>query len=131
MKLKKLLASCVLIAVMGITLTGCDLDIKGIVDEINSVVNDESSRDNDYESSRDTDYGNSSDTNTENSSTDNESSADTNTEEPKTGTWVQTEMKYYAYKNGEEPYCSEQDECYKYRCYYRGVTDDNFVKFQT
>lgn len=138
MKLKKLLASCVLIAAMGITLTGCDLDIKGIVDEINSVVNDESSRDTEHESSsdkdsgssKDKDSGNSRDTNTE-SSSDSENSADTNTEEPKTGTWVQTEMKYYAYKNGEEPYCSEQDECYKYRCYYRGVTDDNFVKFQT
>ena len=77
MKLKKLLTSCVLIAAMGITLTGCDLDIKGIVDEINSVVND----------------GNSSDTNTENSSTDNESSTDTNIENPNSGTWVLTERK--------------------------------------
>lgn len=136
MKLKKLLASCVLIAAMGITLTGCDLDIKGIVDEINSVVNDESSRDTDYGNSHDTntensstDNGNSSDTNTENSS-DSENSTDTNTEEPKTGTWVQTETRYFAYKNGEERYVSKQNEYYKYRCYYRGVTEDNFVKFQ-
>lgn len=114
MKLKKLLASCVLIAAMGITLTGCDLDIKGIVDEINSVVNDESSRD----------------TNTENSSTDNESSTDTNIENPNSGTWVLTETKYFAYKNGEEQYVSKQNEYYKYRCYFSGVTEDNFVKFQ-
>ena len=39
-------------------------------------------------------------------------------------------MKYYAYKNGEEPYALAQDDCYKYRCYY-SVTDDNFVKFHT
>ena len=122
MKLKKLLASCVLIAAMGITLTGCDLDSKGIVDEINSVVNDENSRD--------TDYGNSSDTNTENSSTDNESSSDTNIENPNSGTWVLTETKYFAYKNGEEQYVSKQNEYYKHRCYFRGVTDDNFIKFQ-
>lgn len=138
MKLKKLLASCVLIAAMGITLTGCNLDIKGIVDEINSVVNDESSRDNDYESSRDTDYGNSSDTdygnsnNTDNdsstdSSTDNESSTDTNVENSNSGTWVLTETKYYAYMNGEEPYFV--GEYTKYRCSY-SVTDDNFVKLQ-
>lgn len=120
MKLKKLLASCVLIAAMGITLTGCDLDNKGIVDEINSVVNDESSRD--------TDYGNSSDTNTENSSTDNESSTDTNIENPNSGTWVLTETKYYAYMNGEEPYFMGENT--KYRCSY-SVTDDNFVKFLT
>ena len=113
MKLKKLLASCVLIAAMGITLTGCDLDIKGIVDEINSVVNDESSRD----------------TNTENSSTDNESSTDTNIENPNSGTWVLTETKYYAYMNGEAPYVVSDDGYTKYRCSY-SVTDDNFVKLQ-
>ena len=129
MKLKKLLASCVLIAAMGITLTGCDLDIKGIVDEINSVVNDESSRDTDNESSRDTDYGNSSDTNTENSSTDNESSSDTNIENPNSGTWVLTETKYYAYMNGEAPYVVSDNGYTKYRCSY-SVTDDNFVKLQ-
>lgn len=129
MKLKKLLASCVLIAAMGITLTGCNLDIKGIVDEINSVANDESSRDTDNESSRDTNTENSSDTNTENSSTDNESSSDTNVEDSNSGTWVLTETKYYAYMNGEEPYVSAQNEYYKYRCYY-SVTDDNFVKLQ-
>ena len=130
MKLKKLLASCVLIAAMGITLTGCDLDTKGIVDEINSVVNDESSRDTDYGNSRDTDYGNSSDTNTENSSTDNESSTDTNVEDSNSGTWVLTETKYYAYMNGEAPYVVSDDGYTKYRCSY-SVTDDNFVKFQT
>ena len=54
MKLKKLLASCVLIAAMGITLTGCSFNIGNILNENSSVVNDESSRD--------TDYGNSSDT---------------------------------------------------------------------
>ena len=131
MKLKKLLASCVLIAAMGITLTGCNLDIKGIVDEINSVVNDESSRDNDYESSRDTDNGNSSDTDYGNSNnTDNDSStdsSDTNVEDSNSGTWVLTETKYYAYMNGEEPYFV--NEYTKYRCSY-SVTDDNFVKLQ-
>ena len=105
MKLKKLLASCVLIAAMGITLTGCDLNIKGFVDEINSVVNDESSSD-----------------------TDNESSSDTNVEDSNSGTWVLTETKYYAYMNGEEPYFVGDNT--KYRCSY-SVTDDNFVKFQT
>ena len=122
MKLKKLLASCVLIAAMGITLTGCSFNIGNILNENSPVVNDENSR---Y-----TDYGNSSDTNTENSSTDNESSSDTNIENPNSGTWVLTETKYYAYMNGEEPYVSAQNEYYKYRCSY-SVTDDNFVKFQT
>ena len=96
MKLKKLLilAYCVIVATMGITLTGCNLNIKDIIDGFSNDTSAEStntdyesSRDTDYESSRDTDYG---------------SSTDTNTEKPKTGTWVQTEMKYYAYKNGEE-----------------------------
>ena len=124
MKFKKtiILASCVLIAAMGITLTGCDLDIKGIVDEKNSVVNDESSHN--------TDYANSSDTSTENNSTDNESSSDTNIENPNSGTWVLTETKYFVYKDGEEQYVSKQNEYYKHRCYFRGVTDDNFIKFQ-
>lgn len=125
MKLKKLLTSCVLIAAMGITLTGCDLDIKGIVEDINSVVNDESSRDTntensstDNESSSDTDYGNS-------NNTDNDSSTDTNVENSNSGTWVLTETKYYAYMNGEEPYCFGDNS--KFRCSY-SVTDDNFVK---
>ena len=107
MKLKKLLASCVLIAAMGITLTGCSFNIGNILNENSSVVNDE------------------------NSSTDNESSSDTNIKNPNSGTWVLTETKYYAYKNGEEQYVSKQNEYYKYRCYFRGVTDDNFIKFQT
>ena len=34
------------------------------------------------------------------------------------GTWVQTGT----YKNGAEQYVSKQNEYYKYRCYYRGVT---------
>ena len=115
MKLKKLLASCVLIAAMGITLTGCSFNIGNILNENSSVVNNE----------------NSSVVNDENSSTDNESSSDTNIKNPNSGTWVLTETKYYAYKNGEEQYVSKQNEYYKYRCYFRGVTDDNFIKFQT
>ena len=131
MKHKKLftMAYCVIIAVMGITLTGCSINISDALDKIDSVVNEEIGSDTDYESSRDTDYGSSTDTNTE-SSSDSENSADTNTEEPKTGTWVQTETRYFAYKNGEEQYVSKQNEYSKYRCYYRGVTEDNFVKFQ-
>ena len=114
MKLKKLLASCVLIAAMVITLTGCSFNIGNILNENSSVVNNE----------------NSSVVNDENSSTDNESSSDTNIKNPNSGTWVLTETKYYAYKNGEEQYVSKQNEYYKYRCYVRGVTDDNFIKFQ-
>ena len=139
MKLKKLLilAYCVIIAAMGLTLTGCDLNIKDIIDGFSNDTSAEST-DTDHESSRDKDSGNSSDmdsgnstdTNTE-SSSDSENSADTNTEEPKTGTWVQTETRYFAYKNGEEQYVSKQNEYSKYRCYYRGVTEDNFVKFHT
>ena len=117
MKLKKLLTPicCAIVAAMGLTLTGCDLNVRDILDEISSVVNEEIGSDTDYGSSRDTDY---------------ENSTDTNTESSNGGTWVQTEMKYYAYKNGEEPYAPAQDDCYKYRCYY-SVTDDNFVKFHT
>lgn len=117
MKLKKLItmACCAIVVAMGLTLTGCDLNVRDILDEISSVVNEEIGSDTDYGSSRDTDY---------------ENSTDTNTESSNGGTWVQTEMKYYAYKNGEEPYAPAQDDCYKYRCYY-SVTDDNFVKFHT
>lgn len=131
MKLKKLLilAYCVIVATMGITLTGCNLNIKDIIDGFSNDTSAESTN-TDYESSRDTDYGSSRDTDCESSrDTDYGSSTDTNTEKPKTGTWVQTEMKYYAYKNGEEKYGEEGFA--RYRCYYRGVTEDNFVKFQT
>lgn len=130
MKLKKLLTPicCAIVAAMGLTLTGCDLNVKDILDEISSVVNEESSSDTDHESSRDKDSGNSRDTDYE-SSSDNENSTDANTESSNGGTWVQTEMKYYAYKNGEEKYGEEGFA--RYRCYYRGVTEDNFVKFQT
>ena len=138
MKLKKLLilAYCVIVATMGITLTGCDLNIKGIIDGFSNDTSAEST-DKDYESSSDTNTESSTDKDYENtdkdsgSSSDNENSSDANTESSNGGTWVQTEMKYYAYKNGEEPYALAQDDCYKYRCYYRGVTDDNFVKFHT
>ena len=130
MKLKKLLilAYCVIVATMGITLTGCNLNIKDIIDGFSNDTSAESTN-TDYESSRDTDYGSSTDTNTQ-SSSDNENSSDANTESSNGGTWVQTEMKYFAYKNGEEQYVSKQNEYSKYRCYYRGVTEDNFVKFQ-
>lgn len=47
-----------------------------------------------------------------------------------TGTWVMTKTEYYAYKDGKEQYVSSFNEYYKHRCYFRGVTDDNFVKFQ-
>lgn len=47
-----------------------------------------------------------------------------------TGTWVLTKTEYHAYKDGKEQYVSSFNEYYKYRCYFRGVTDDNFVKFQ-
>lgn len=115
MKLKKLLTSVcwAIIVAMGITLTGCDLNVGDILDEISSVVNEKIG----------------SDTNTENSSG-NKNSTDANTESSNGGTWVQTETKYFAYKDGEEQYVSKQNEYYKYRCYYRGVTEDNFVKFQ-
>lgn len=101
MKLKKLItmACCAIVVAMGLTLTGCDLNVRDILDEISSVVNEESS-------------------------------TDTNTASSDGGTWVQTETRYFAYKNGEEQYVSKQNEGYKYRCYYRGVTEDNFVKFQ-
>ena len=130
MKLKKLLTSCVLIAAMGITLTGCDLNIRGIFGESSSDTDYESSSDKDNESSRDTDYGSSSDTDYGNSNnTDNDSSTDTNIENPNSGTWVLTETKYYAYMNGEAPYVVSDDGYTKYRCSY-SVTDDNFVKLQ-
>ena len=139
MKLKKLftMAYCVIIAAMGITLTGCNVNVRDVLDEISSVVNEEigsdtdheSSRYTDHESSSDTDHESSSDTNTENSSG-NENNTDANTEKPKSGTWVQTETRYFAYENGEQQYVSRQNEYFKYRCYYRGVTEDNFVKFQ-
>lgn len=134
MKLKKLLTPvcCAIVVAMGLTLTGCNLNIKDIIDGFSNHTSAEST-DTDYESSRYTDYESntesSSDTDYE-SSSDSENSADTNTEEPKTGTWVQTETRYFAYKNGEEQYVSKQNEYSKYRCYYRGVTEDNFVKFQ-
>ena len=101
MKLKKLItmACCAIVVAMGLTLTGCDLNVRDILDEISSVVNEESS-------------------------------TDTNTASSDGGTWVQTETRYFAYKNGEEQYVSKQNEYSKYRCYYRGVTEDNFVKFQ-
>ena len=97
MKLKKLLTPVcwAIVAAMGITLTGCSFNIGDVHDEISSVVNKESSSDTDYESSTDKDSENSSD---------NKNSTDANTESSNGGTWVQTEMKYYAYKNGEEPY---------------------------
>ena len=137
MKLKKLLilAYCVIVATMGITLTGCNLNIKDIIDGFSNDTSAEST-DTDYESSRDKDSGNSSDKDSENTdkdsenSNDNESSADANTESSNGGTWVQTETMYFAYENGEQQYVSKQNEYYKYRCYYRGVTEDNFVKFQ-
>ena len=141
MKLKKLLilAYCVIVATMGITLTGCNLNIKDIIDgfsndtsaestntdyesssdtdyESSSDTDHESSRDKDSGNSRDTDYESSTDTNTQ-SSSDNENSSDANTESSNGGTWVQTEMKYYAYKNGEEKYGEEGFA--RYRCYYR------------
>lgn len=47
-----------------------------------------------------------------------------------TGTWELTQTKYFAYKDGAETYVSRQNQYYKYKCYFRGVTDDNFVKFQ-
>lgn len=101
MKLKKLItmACCAIVVAMGLTLTGCDLNVRDILDEIGSIVNEESSR-------------------------------DTNTASSDGGTWVQTETRYFAYENGEKQYVSKQNEYYKYRCYYRDVTEDNFVKFQ-
>ena len=101
MKLKKLItmACWAIVVAMGITLTGCNLNVKDILGEISSVVKEESS-------------------------------TDTNTASSDGGTWVQTETRYFAYKNGEKQYVSKQNEYYKYRCYYRGVTEDNFVKFQ-
>ena len=123
MKLKKLftMAYCAIIAAMGLTLTGCDVNVRDVLDEISSVVNEESSSDTDYESSRGSEHE---------SSTGNESSTDTNTASSDGGTWVQTETRYFAYENGEQQYVSRQNEYFKYRCYYRGVTEDNFVKFQ-
>ena len=121
MKLKKLLTPvcCAIVVAMGLTLTGCNLNIKDIIDGFSNDTSAESTN-TDHESSRDTDYE---------SSSDNENSTDANTESSNGGTWVQTEMKYYAYKNGEEKYGEEGFA--RYRCYYRGVTEDNFVKFQT
>ena len=109
MKLKKLLTPVcwAIIVAMGITLTGCDSNGRGVLDEISSVVNEEIGSD-----------------------TDHESSTDTNTEISNGGKWVQTETRYFAYENGEQQYVSKQNEYFKYRCYYRGVTEDNFVKFQ-
>lgn len=115
MKLKKLLTPVcwAIIVAMGITLTGCDSNGRGVLDETSSVVNEEIGSDTDYESSND-----------------NENSTDENTESSNGGTWVQTGTKYFAYENGEKQYVSKQNEYYKYRCYFRGVTEDNFVKFQ-
>ena len=123
MKLKKHLTPVcwAIIVAMGITLTGCDLNVGDILDEIGSVVNEEIGSDTDYESSSDKDSEN---------SNGNENSTDANTESSNGGTWVQTETRYFAYENGEQQYVSKQNEYYKYRCYYRGVTEDNFVKFQ-
>ena len=146
MKLKKLLTPicCAIVAAMGLTLTGCDLNVRDILDEIGSVVNEEIGSNTDYESSRDkdsgnrtdNDSGNSSDKDSENTDKDsensngNENSTNANTESSNGGTWVQTETRYFAYENGEQQYVSRQNEYFKYRCYYRGVTEDNFVKFQ-
>ena len=71
MKLKKLLilAYCVIVATMGITLTGCDLNIKDILD------------------------GFSNDTSAESTNTDYESSSDTNDENRYLGTWAATVME--------------------------------------
>ena len=115
MKLKKLLTPVcwAIIVAMIITLTGCVSNGRGTLNGIGSVMNEESSRDTNTESSGD------------------KNSTDANTEGSNGGKWVQTEVKHYAYKNGEEPYASAEDDCYKYRCYYRGVTEDNFVKFHT
>ena len=123
MKLKKLLTPVcwAIVTAMGITLTGCSFNIGDVHDEISSVVNKESSSDTDYESSTDKDSENSSD---------NKNSTDANTESSNGGTWVQTETMYFAYENGEQQYVSKQNKYFKYRCYYRGVTEDNFVKFQ-
>ena len=137
MKLKKLLilAYCVIVATMGITLTGCNLNIKDIIDGFSNDTSAENTN-TDYESSRDKDSGNRTDKDSENTDKDsensngNENSTDANTESSNGGTWVQTETRYFAYKNGEEQYVSKQNEYSKYRCYYRGVTEDNFVKFQ-
>ena len=55
MKLKKLLTPicCAIVAAMGLTLTGCDLNVRDILDEISSVVNEEIGSDTDHESSTD------------------------------------------------------------------------------
>ena len=122
MKLKKLLTPvcCAIVVAMGLTLTGCDLNVGDILDGFSNHTSTEST-DTDYESSSDKDSGNSSD---------NENSTDANTESSNGGTWVQTETMYFAYENGEQQYVSKQNEYFKYRCYFRGVTEDNFVKFQ-
>lgn len=59
-----------------------------------------------------------------------EHSTGMNAENPNVGTWVLTSTKYFAYKDGKEQYVSKQNKYYKYRCYDRGVTEDNFAKFQ-
>lgn len=123
------MAYCVIIVAVGITLTGCDSNGRDVPDEISSIVNEEIGSDTDHESSHDIDSENSTDKDSENSNG-NENSTDANTESSNEGKWVQTETRYFAYKNGEEQYVSKQNEYYKYRCYFRGVTEDNFVKFQ-
>ena len=64
MKLKKLLTPvcCAIVVAMGLTLTGCDLNVRDILDEISPVVNEEIGSYTDYESSSDTDYESSGDT---------------------------------------------------------------------
>lgn len=66
MKLKKLLTPVcwAIIVAMGITLTGCVSNGRDVLDEISSVMNEESSRDTNTESSGDK---NSTDANTESS----------------------------------------------------------------
>lgn len=95
MKLKKLItmACWAIIVAMGITLTGCDLNVKDILDEIGSIVNEEIGSDTDYESN-----------------SGNGNSTDTNTESSNGGKWVQTETRYFAYENGEKQYVSKQNE---------------------
>ena len=114
MKLKKLLTPVcwAIIVAMIITLTGCVSNGRGTLNGIGSVMNGESSRDTNTESGGD------------------KNSTDANTEGSNGGKWVQTETRYFAYENGEQQYVSKQNEYFKYRCYYRGVTEDNFVKFQ-
>ena len=76
MKLKRLLASCVLIAAMGITLTGCELH-SGKYDERSHYANVKSSNDANSEGSDDT-------------NDENDSDIDLNDEKLYLGTWKAT-----------------------------------------